>query len=259
MIPAVLICLASCKKSKKLSPEIIDPPQPHETRLCIPVKLETTDFTLNLKYNENTALLTEITDNDNNKIVFTYNGGKDLFKVEKYRNKALFYIVYYEWSDQKVISKALTFDYDPILSRYTPRGSYTISYNQQQKISVVNNYDHNDHLIETTALSYTASMNLAEVITTKYPSAAIVNKYTFDKKNGICSQMINSELLAYELPYWFFMCANNNILSKINQQSPKENINFTYEYNENGYPSTVKFSKNNVPQNMKITYKLLNK
>lgn len=257
LILSVIISLTSCKKSTKLIPDKIPDPKPTETGKFIPVKFEADDFTLVLKYKEHTALLTEISDSDDNKMVITYTTEQDLYKLEKYSNGRLFYIVYYQRVDRNPTSKALLFDYNDLLNRYNPHGFYTITYNEQQKISEVNYYDNSNVLIAKNALSYAASKNPSEMTTSEYPGSTTTTKYTFDNGKGICNNVVNSELLASELAYWFFLCTNNNMLSTSDQQSPQENISFNYEYNENGYPSIVKITSDEGTKNIKITYKRL--
>jgi hypothetical protein len=257
LILSVIMGLASCKKSKKLIPDKIPDPKPTETGKFIPIKFEASDFTLNLKYKENTSLLTEITDSEANKTIITYTKELDLYKLEKYNNDRLFYIVYYQQVDQNPTSKALIFDYDDLLNRYNPRGFYSISYNEQQKIAAINYYNNSNGLIAANVMSYGASKNLSAMNITDYPGSTTTTKYTFDQKQGICSNVTNSELLAPELEYWFFLGASNNILSTMDQQSPKENTSFNYEYNENGYPSTVKITSDEATKNINITYKRL--
>jgi|GEM_PF-1884601 len=257
LILSVFMTLTSCKKSKQLKPDEVPVPPPTETHQYIPVKFESADFTLNLKYKENTALLEEITDTDDNKTIITYTTAQHLYKIEKYENGDLFYVVYYELGDKKVISKALMFDYKDLVHSYIPRGFYTITYNEQRKANVFNYYNNNNSLIRTEALLYNGSFNLSEIKTIEHPGTTIITNYTFDQQKGIGSNITNSELLASELEYWFFLCTNNNFLTTVNQESPKENISFKYEYNEHGYPSNAQFTSNNNTQNIKITYKRL--
>lgn len=257
LILSAFMFVMSCKKSKKLQPDEIPDPNPAESGRYIPVKFEAKGFILNLKYKGNTALLEEITDSDRNKTVITYTTGQQLYKLEKYSNGDLFYVVYYEQGDLKVTNKALLFAYNTLSHSYSPSGFYTISYNDQQKMSALNYYNNNNLLIRTDAFSYSRSASLSAINTTTYPGPTDITNYTFDQKKGIGSNIVNSQLLATELEYWFFLCTDNNLLNTANQKSPAENISFNYEYNTNGYPSGVKFTNDNNTQNIRITYKQL--
>ncbi|MFA4868114.1 MAG: hypothetical protein WC623_07945 [Pedobacter sp.] len=255
-----LIVLLSCKKETK--PPIEEPkpkkeeptlPVPKDKGEYIPIKLEAEGTTLTLKYKENTALLTEIVDSDGNKTVIIYNTDGFPQKLEKYKNGKLFFIDYYEQKDKKLTNKIQSFDHDAITNRTSPNGYYTLTYNDQLRIGTIDYYNNNKKLIKTSDLYYSESLNLSEISSTEHKTIA----YTYDLKNGISSNIPFSDLFTLQLEHWFLKCKNNNLTTMLNQESPQNNIDISYEYNDNGYPSKVILTSAKMKQSITITYKRL--
>ncbi|SMC58256.1 hypothetical protein SAMN04488101_101467 [Pedobacter nyackensis] len=256
----LLLLVLACKKNQHTRPVIPEPepvpvkPPPAISKILVPIKLETTGLILNLKYKDKTDLLTEISDASGTKTVITYTAEQHPSELEKYKNGKLFYTAYYERADKKTTSKVIMFETKG--SFYTPLGSYTLSYNNLQQLNEVKYYNHNEQLNKTRNLSY-ISGNLSEEANTTPPSSAEVNTYTFDQKKGIASHIKYSQILALEHEHWFLYFTSNNILNLENPKMPLENISFSYEYNEDGYPSKMTINKNTSVQHIKITYKAL--
>lgn len=254
----LLLLVLACKETKNHEPEVRkpEPPpvKPPASKILVPVKLETTGLILNLKYKENTGLLTEIGDASGNKTVISYTAEQYPSELEKYKNGKLYYTAYYERADKKTTSKVIMFEIKG--SFYTPIGSYALGYNNLQQLNEVKYYSHNEQLTKTHTLSY-ISGNLSEDNSTLPSGSADVNAYTFDGKKGIASHITYNQILAFEHEHWFLYCTSNNILSLQNQKVPLENISFSYEYNEDGYPSKMTITKNKDVQHIKITYKAI--
>jgi hypothetical protein len=256
----VFIALLSCKKEKKPQIEASKPkkeepasPQPTDKGEYIPIKLEANGSILTLKYKENTALLTEIADSDGSKTVIIYNTDGFPQKLEKYKNGKLFFIDYYEQKDKKLTNKIQSFDHDAITNRTSPNGYYTLNYNDQLKIGSINYYNNNKVLIKTSHLNYTESLNLAEIISI----VPETNTYTYDLKNGISRNIPFSDLFMLQLEYWILGCKNNNITTILSQENPQNNIDFSYEYNDNDYPIKAVLTSVKNKQSITITYKRL--
>lgn len=258
VVLCAFIVLLSCKKETK--PQIEeskskkeDPisPQPTDKGKYIPVKLEATGTTLTLKYKENTALLTEINDSDGSKTVIIYNTDGFPQKLEKYKNGKLFFIDYYEQKDKKLTNKIQSFDHDAITNRTSPNGYYTLIYNDLLKIVSIDYYNNNKVLIKTSNLHYTESLNLTEI------NGTASKTYRYDLKNGISSNIPFIDLFSLQLEYWFLQCNNNNLTTMVSQEAPQNNIDFSYEYYDNGYPSTATLTNAKNKQSITITYKRL--
>lgn len=250
---ALLLVLA-CKKNRNTKIEIPEPEPPVITKTFVPTKLEASGLIINLKYKENTTLLTEISEEvGSTKTVITYNAAQYPLALEKYQNSKLFYKVNYKMEDKKVINKVLIFDYKDLLHTYTPRGYYSISYNDLEQLNSINYYNNSDYLID--AQSYIKSGNLSTVTTTNESGFTNVHTYTFDHKKGIASNISYALLFAIESEHWFLSYYLNNLLNYRNQKSPSENTDFSYEYNADGYPSKMMISKDKNTQSIKITYK----
>lgn len=257
LLLSILVIFFSCKKTKSLKKDDTPPPRPAETTNYIPVKFETGNYSLVLKYKDKTSLLSEITDQRGNKTVITYTEEQLPFKLEQYKNDKLFYIVYYEQPDKKVTSKVKIFDFNAATGGFTPLSSYTLMHNEQQKINKLEYYNTRNKLTDTYTFLYSASGNLQEMNAMPHPGPATITTYTFDQGKGISRYIQHNELLVFESDEWFFLCSGNNILSILNQKTPQENISFKYKYNENGYPSTAIITTNGNTETIKITYKQL--
>lgn len=251
---SVLVILASCKKTKNVKINESPPPPPVETHTYVPVKFETPGYRLVLKYKDKSSLLSEIADANGNKTVITYTQEQHPFKLERYKNDKLFYIVYYEQPDKKLTSKAKIFDFNAATGGFTPLSSYTLMRNEQQKISKLEYYNTRNKLTDTYTFLYSASGNLQEMNATPHPGHATITTFTFDQGKGISSYIQHNELLAFESDEWFFFCSGNNILNIQHQKTPQDDINFKYDYNENGYPSNVIITSNGNAQTFQITY-----
>lgn len=246
------LSLMSCKKAIKPNP-VPPPVVPTElTSLYIPIKFESDGLNLSLSYKENTAQLTEITDQNGDKVKISYTTSQLPSKLEHYRNGQLFYVAYFEQQDKKKTNKAVLFDCTTQPVIYTPRGNYLLTY-EEQNISTLKYYNNSGNLVYTHTWFYTSG-NLSQMSSTNHPETPSLTTFTFDLKKGISSHIPYTQLFAIELGYWFLRCANNNLLS---QQSPSNQVNYSYEYNEQGYPLKVKISDQKRSQNIKITYKQL--
>ncbi len=252
-----ILCLMGCKKNKITKMEIPAPEKPQEVKKLIPVNFESAGLTVHLKYKENTAMLTELDEGGGNRMVIDYTADQSPSKLEKYKNGRLFYIAYYMLDEEKKVTKVLTFDYDDPSGNYTPTGSYTLGYNELGLLHTISYYNDKDDPGNTCIRSYTNSGSLSEIGLNTNEDSWDRMTYTFDQKPGVSSHIPYSQLFTLEVDHWFLFCSGNNIMSCINQKSAFENINFSYEYNENGYPSNISISKNQATQNIKVTYKTL--
>lgn len=251
---ALLLVLA-CKKNRTAKTELIAPEPPVITKTFIPIKLEGTGLMINLKYKENTTLLTEISEAGGVKTIITYTEEEYPFSLEKYKNDILFYKTYYIREDKKNINKVLMFEYKNLQNNYTPIGSYTLSYNELQQPHTIQYYNKSNQPTDTQIRSYTSSGNLSAVNATNSLGFTNVDTYTFDQKYGISSSISYTRLFALELEHWFLKYMVNNLISYQNQKFPAENTDFSYEYNVDGYPSKMIITKNKNVQSIKITYK----
>jgi hypothetical protein len=257
----ILLLTLSCKKHKPLAePQLPDLPEEKQfAHIYIPVKLEAIGLTLNLKYKENTTLLTEIGSTDGNKTIISYTSKLQLSKLEKYQNDKLYYTAYYEINDRQQVQRANQFKHDPIFNSFTPVGFYTLAYNDQQQVTEVKYYNSSAtaNFVKSYTRSYHPSQNLASATLLIYPNQTNLLNYSFDSKKGIVSHIAQSTLFALESEHWFLLSALNNILSYSNQTTTIQNTSFDYEYNEAGYPSKMTTTTNKNVQIFKITYKEL--
>lgn len=254
---SAIVCLFACKKDKSSNLERPEPIKPPESRKMVPIKFESAGSTIHLKYKNNTAVLTEIDEGSGNKIVISYTAQGFPGTLEKYKKAELYKIVYFILDDQKKASKAVTFDYDHLSDNYTPTGFYTLAYNELGLIHTIKYFNHNDVLVNTVTKSYTAQGSLTEVNLMTNQGSKNKISYTFDQQKGTSSLIPYIQLFTFEADHWFLFCFNNNMLRSLNQNSPAENIELNYIYNQDGYPTNLKLSKVTSTQNVVITYKTL--
>ncbi len=268
------IVLLSCKKEIKLKidepkpkievpipnteepiPEKEEPvvPTPIEEGIYIPIKLEANAVIMNLNYKSNSTLLTEILDSDRNKTIITYNATGHPQSLEKYKDGKQLSIDYFFQNDQKITNKVTAYIFNNS-NLSIPNGNCIFIYNKQLKISSVNYMDTKQKLIKTSDLQYNESSNLTKISTS---SPVNIITYTYDQKKGISSNISFSDVFALQFEHWFLRCIKNNVLTKLDEDNAKDNIDIKYEYNDNGYPSIATLTQAKNKQTIKITYKRL--
>jgi len=249
----VLFLIVSCKKSKihrEEEPAGTDEPVITEPvkKSLIPIKFESENLTINFKYIENSAFISEVNSSDGYRTRITYETQLP-FKY-LYRNNVHFKSIYFRKTANSDL-KVTFFDVDGKVD--TPTGSLLLTRDTKERlVSIQVSGKGPSYPYKESTWSYNSAGNVSE-ITVKGSSENVTPvRYTYDEKNGIFKNVHHAQLLFLEMGYSFFCADANNRLSYLNTDKPTENTEYVYQYNTDDYPTqfTIVQSK----QTFKITY-----
>ncbi|MHA4896426.1 hypothetical protein ACXZ1K_16855 [Pedobacter sp. PWIIR3] len=255
VISIFLLSSLACKKIKTQVSEpepmvTVEPenkPNEPTKKTFVPVKFESATLTLDIKYQENTTFISEISISSGIKYTVAY--ANDLPKrMERFLNGVRNYAVDYLVTNGTVTRVN---QFDVLTSRYQPLDKYQLEYNTDGKISVIKTYAVTNALAKTTNLLYGAEGNLISY------SVEIPDKTSFtcnyDSNPGIFGAVKSAQLLEMELPYYFLTFGPHN-LTKMSGGTKAENREYTYTYNKDSYPSELILKTESGTQTFKITY-----
>nr|WP_294869853.1 hypothetical protein [uncultured Pedobacter sp.] len=252
-IVGIIFLTSACKKSKPKEekpaetdkPVITDP----DKKLFIPIKLESENLIINLKYVENSALISEVNSSDGYSVKITYQNQLPS-ECLKYKSNIPFKSIYFRKTANTDL-KVTFFDIDGKVD--TPTGSLMLTRNtKEQLISIQASGNGPSYPYKESTWSYSADGNVSGIIVKGSPNDTSPVKYTHDEKNGIFKNVQHAQLLFLELGYSFFCADINNRLSYLNTDKPLENTDFSYQYNNDDYPK--QFTMIQSKQTFKISY-----
>ncbi|HMI02090.1 MAG TPA: hypothetical protein VK541_06380 [Pedobacter sp.] len=239
----------ACKKISSKKREETAPPTEQPVKRLVPLKFESDQLQITLKYQENTANLIEIAGSDGYTMTITYKNQQP-YEIKKMKNNKPFQLIDYV-KDREGLPKARSFDENGAV--FTPTGYYILDYDQNQLLVKIRFYKDNGELFRESTLSYSLG-NVTTQIQSNYPGGSKNLHYTYDLKNGIFKHLKYPERLLLETRYPFFSAGQNNILSSTGTETLQEKITYNHEYNEDGYPSQIMITDHNMKQNFKVTY-----
>lgn len=249
-----MLVLTSCKKLKKMgTPEekpVIQGPNPAN---YVPVRLQSDRLVVHIKYLENTAFMTEISDSEGYLSKVTY--GKELpVQVKKYRDGVSFSYADFESADDRVVKiKSFLKEGKSNISK----GYYLLSYDTPGKLRGLSYYNNANSLLREKTLSYNSLGNLSGFQVRELPGSDAAYLYTYDTKHAIFKHVKHGQLLFMELGYPFFNHGTHNPLSCLGSITAMENATYLYEYNAENYPSKLSITTENKTQTFTITYQKL--
>ncbi len=257
LIAFFLISALSCKKHRSTEEQPVEKPETKqpEIKKYIPVKFESGSQVITFKYLDGTTLLSEMTNTNGQKDVLSYNANQQIVKYERYQNEEQTYLIDYLKNVDGLVIKANQFIVTP--HNYTSDGYLILTYNVQNQLISVKSYDNNNGLTVEKSKSYTPNGNPDKMTTTTTGSPDHVMTLTYDNKNGVFKYVYNAQLLAVTAQDNFFLSVFNNILSGTSNLSAQNNLNYSYTYNANDYPSRYTVSSGSLIKNYTITYKAL--
>jgi len=253
----LLFMLDSCKKHKapKEQEYPIGTPEENPTKKkYVPVKFESTSLSFSLKYKEGTNLLMEINGSDGNKILITYSSTQIPLKLEKYKNTTLYKLIDYYRDGKQRIKQCTSFNYDASNRSYTPLGDIDINYDAKEQISGLTFMNDLNKLTREMMLTYNTAGNLSGIEIKDQTTGSNAFTYMYDSQTGIYKYVPYTSLFAIELENYFLNCSQNNQLSFSDQKNTSANSTQTYEYNQDGYPISIKINKDKTTQTFKISY-----
>jgi len=133
-------------------------------------------------------------------------------------------------------------------------GMFSVTYQSDSKISEISHYDSKQILLSTDKRIYADNGNL---IMEQGVAGVVSANYSYDDKNGLFKNVGFAWLFAIEEQNMLFLSGLNNISSCGYPLKSLNNQSFSYTYNEDGYPESVKFPVNGVATSYKVSYKVL--
>ncbi|MEJ7558388.1 MAG: hypothetical protein WKF66_08780 [Pedobacter sp.] len=254
----IVLAFASCKKMKPGKPtpvtetEEVEKPAvviPPKKKNMLPVKITTSDLTVDLVYMENTALITEMKFSGGIVYLMTY-ADNVLKKLQKYKDKVNSQSVDYLIANGQ-ITRASRFDISG--QRSTPTEKYYLTYNTSSQINNIKTYAVSGSLLTDNTLGYQANGNLLSSAVTASGSVSDYN-YSYDIKNNIFQSVLFCQLLRIEINEVFLNPGINNILSFTNPKLLTEHVAYEYLYGTDDYPTEVRIKHSGISKTYKITY-----
>lgn len=248
-----------CKKNESPLPNLIkgkeeqpkEPGQPEKPvkAILIPTILSTKNLRIEFKYEGETNQLIEIIQSDGSSIKFFYRPNRSPISYEHYKGNKLQQEVNYMVDKEGKIYKILLFD-----SKSASAGYYTITYDQEDRITQLKKYAANNLIIEEENMSYDLNGNLlSQAKITKNSTSTISTSY--DTRSGIYQHIPYIQLLLLTQEHSKAIYSKNNPLISSYLPSSISACNYTYEYNTNDYPSNIQMSQGSNMETMKLTYK----
>ena len=258
-------CSLGCKKRSATStpenpespspvvPVVPKPPEPESKRMT-PQSLTAENQKIDLAYDADQILLTEIRQSNGTRERIIYKDKHHPKQYQRYLKDELQYQVDYIMSTEGLITRAIQNTVSAGGKVMTPMGAYDISYNDDKQIERVDWYDHQNMLQKSKTYSY----NDGKLLT----SAAVVipkgntETYDYDDKHGIFDQVPFLNVLALENEAFFLKNVQANLKHISNNSQPSEALSFELQYNTTGYPSAIKQTNSSGKSSTyKINYK----
>lgn len=249
--------LYACKKHKAPKEEEVEVEKPDENSLkkrYLPIRLESSTFNFSLKYKEGTNLLSEIIGSDGNRTLITYTAAQIPLKLESYQNTTLLKLIDYYKDGKQRIRQCTSFNYDANNRSYLHLGDINIDYDGKDQINNLKFINNLNKLTWEMAFIYNTEGNIDNTQLIDENSGNNTFSYTYDKQLGIYQHVPYTALFSIALEGFFLNCSNNNVLTFSDQKKTVENALYSYEYNLDGYPISIKISKNKTTQTFKISY-----
>lgn len=250
IITGIVFLIPSCSKNKPNKEEKDEPIIKEPIKeLFLPIKLESGNLIITLKYKENSALISEVKTSDGYRFKIIYKDGLPS-QYDKYAGKKLIQSIYCIRVPDKDL-KVTFFDVDGQAS--TPTGFLLLKQNiQNQATAIQASGSGHSFPYQDSEWHYSSSGNLSSITINDSPTKTASIKYTHDEQNGIFKNAQHSQLLFLVLDFPLFSADANNRLSYSNTDTPSENTSFTYQYDADGYPTQYTTTKSK--QTFKITY-----
>ncbi|SHG13614.1 hypothetical protein [Pedobacter caeni] len=251
----LLLLAYSCTKQQPLADQLRKKEKEKEestTGQLLPVKIEIGKSVMELKYQEEPLLLTEISypNGEVGKVLYTKTGYP--FKFERYKNsKKIQYFIYALDAASKVSKIQNWEDKNGV---FVLSQQYTLAYDKQYGINSIKKYDLASEPLGEELLTYS---NLGNPQTITFIQKNISNEFswTYDDKTAIFNQLPFVQVLFLGEENQDLSMGRSNPLSASSHKSPLENKTFSYKYNSSGYPVEITRKKGGSTITMKITYK----
>lgn len=258
-LSVLLICLlldTGCKKDKA-SPEIekviipAEPPvvSPPIEKMWIPIRLNTGKSSIVFSYSASQAL-TKIDYGNGDRTEMSYNKEGNPDELARYTNKQLVYLIGYSYDKEGNLSKA---SMATVTNKGVeqPKGYYSIKYNAGRQPLVITYYANDHKIIAENQQIFSGSGNL---LSENNNLNTILASYAYDTKNGLFKQVKYAWLFALEKEHPLFLSVANNISTLNLSSKTTDKQTFSYTYNSDQYPETIKTVANELNTSTQVLY-----
>lgn len=236
---------------KKMTVEELPEPPIVKKNNLVPIKIETKTQLIELKYLENTRLLSEIQNiTTGKKEILQYSKDHVLSGLDTYENNRLVYTSDYFRDAERRIYMVTQFKVNEAV--LTPLGYLTLKYNTQNQVVKITSYSTRDVMTGNQIMEYDENANLISIVK-DFPLPAVKSNFSYDLKNAMFKNVQDLQLLSVQSQYLFFKSVKNNLLVG----SGEKNYSFTYIYDTNNYPEQIILNEQNVKTTYKVTYQQL--
>ena len=253
LLPLALMLLANCKKHHNDNPEPTPeiPPIVEETKRYLPIKFESGNKVMTLKYLDNTALLSEIESTDGRKEIYTYNSEQKPVKYERYQAGEQVYLIDYLRNADGLVVKSNRFIIAPRV--FTPEGYNTFTYNSDNKLISYKTYDNANKLLQEEVSEYSPTGDLITTIKITTGQANVTTNLSYDNKNGVFKEVSYTKLLAINATEDFLISAPHNLMDR--SYSSSGSVTYSYQYNTDNYPVQYIVTDGTNAKTVKVNYR----
>ena len=254
LLPLAFVLLSNCKKRNKKDalPLPEPPPIPEETKRYLPIKFESGNNIITIKYLNNTPLIAEIESTGGKKDVYSYNNDHKPVKYERYQNNEQVYLIDYLRNADGLVIKVNRFIIAPMT--YIPDGYNTLSYDTKNMLINFKTYNNANKLLNEEVNEYNSIEDLVKKTTKVAGQSDATTNLTYDNKNGIFKEVLFTELLKKSTTNDILISASHNIVDRIDNVGT---THFNYQYNTDDYPVQYILTNGNDVKTVKITYRQL--
>lgn len=215
----------------------------------LPEKIVSGPNSITFSYQDQSALITEITHSSGDQQKLSYTEKGRLSFLQKLRSNVVYEYLSYATDSRDLITTARRYVING--STYTVTETLKFSYDSQDRLQVVERYTKSNELISRDERVYNTSGNLAEMRGRTAGGQESIRQYSFDNKQGCFKNVPDIDFIAMESDLELMYNQNNNRLTSISNNIL--NSSYSCQYNENGYPTMIT-ENGNTASAFRITY-----
>jgi hypothetical protein len=251
----------ACKKKEHPSDpqKPVSPNQPvvpeipkSEIKTYLPLILQADGEKIEFKYADDGLQLTEIKYATGIREVITYKD-KQPKEYRRYLKDEMIYMVDYILNTEGMPIRENKYQAESGGKVLTPTGYDEISYNAQNNISTLLSFDVRNNFISKQQYSYDEHQLLTDISSNELKPS--VTKFTYDGKAGLLKNVKSAQLFALENEDIFLRNLTSNITVVTNEGDASRNMKLAYEYNKDGYPTSLTITAGSKKTVYKVTYR----
>lgn len=219
----------------------------------VPATIKSQNLLITFKYEAETNRLIELVQSDGWLSKFFYRPNGSLMEQEHYKNNKLQQSAGHTLNKEGLLDKLVLFDHTG-----SSNGFYAFVLDEEKRIIKINKHDIKGKLFEEQSISYNSLGNIIKTLTTNNGKTTTMSN-TYDDRHGIYRNIPYFQLLFLVQPQQQSgtIFSNNNPLRIDYLPIGLPSTVYTYEYNSNGYPTSLEMTQGGVTETFKLTYKTI--